>query len=383
MVDNQQPSLIDNIFSNNIYDEISGGNIYLTLSEHFSQFASISREKIDVKKMNIYDRDFSNYSPADFRDVSIQSWNLSNIDANCLFSDFLFKLKGCADRHAPIKKLTNNEIKLKARPWISPDLAKMIRIKNKLFRKKKRQPSNINTKILYNRFRNRVNRELKKAKQNYYTTYFTNHSNDIKKTWQGIRSLVNVRKTQSQGLSHLEINGVTVDDSNKISNHVNDFFVNIGPELDSKISHVKHVSFSKYLKNRVNTEFKLTPTSNDEILKIIQALPNKSTGPASIPLKMLKTVADIIVTPLCHIINVSFNTGVFPEILKIAKVIPIHKGGSTLDLNNYRPISLLSIFDKIIEKIMHNQLYAFLEYHEFYLKTNLDFVRTTRLLMPY
>ena len=118
------------------------------------------------------------------------------------------------------------------------------------------------------------------------------------------------------------------------------------------------------MKNRINTEFKINPISNDEVLKIIHALPNKGTGPASIPLNMLKTVADLIVTPLCHIINISFNTGVFPEILKIAKIIPKHKGGSTLDLNNYRPISLLSIFDKIIEKIMHNQLYAFLEFHK-------------------
>ena len=57
--------------------------------------------------------------------------------------------------------------------------------------------------------------------------------------------------------------------------------------------------------------------------------------------------------PLAYIINRSFSTGVFPKLMKIVKVIPIHKGGSTQDVNNYRPISLLSIFDKIIKKIMH------------------------------
>ena len=103
--------------------------------------------------------------------------------------------------------------------------------------------------------------------------------------------------------------------------------------------------------------------SNDEILELIQSLPNKGSGPSSIPLKMLKTVADLIVIPLCHIINLSFTTGVFPTILKIAKVLPLHKGGSTLDPNNFRPISLLSIFDKIIEKIIHKRLYGFLEFH--------------------
>ena len=55
------------------------------------------------------------------------------------------------------------------------------------------------------------------------------------------------------------------------------------------------------------------------------------------------------------------STGEFPDLLKLVKVIPIHKGGSAQDVNNFRPISLLSIFDKMIEKIMHKQLYAFLE----------------------
>ena len=77
---------------------------------------------------------------------------------------------------------------------------------------------------------------------------------------------------------------------------------------------------------------------------------------------------------MCYnIINLSFKTGVFPDIWKVAKVIPLHKGGSTDDLNNFRPISLLSIFDKIIEKIMHSRLYAFLEENEILCKNQFGF----------
>ena len=90
---------------------------------------------------------------------------------------------------------------------------------------------------------------------------------------------------------------------------------------------------------------------------------NKSTGPQSIPVYLLKLIADIIVSPLCNIINNSFSSGIFPDALKISKVVPIHKGESMEELNNYRPISLLSIFDKIIEKLMHKRLYSFLELH--------------------
>ena len=76
---------------------------------------------------------------------------------------------------------------------------------------------------------------------------------------------------------------------------------------------------------------------------------------------MLTLIPGLIIIPLAYIINLSLKTGEYPDLLKIEKVIPIHKGGSTQDVNNFRPISLLSIFDKIIEKIVHKRLYFFLE----------------------
>ena len=84
------------------------------------------------------------------------------------------------ERHAPIKKLKPKEIKLKAKPWINANLFHMIRMKNKLYERKKRQPNNENVKILYNLFRNEVNRELIKSKKSY-ATFFENHCNNIKK----------------------------------------------------------------------------------------------------------------------------------------------------------------------------------------------------------
>ena len=96
---------------------------------------------------------------------------------------------------------------------------------------------------------------------------------------------------------------------------------------------------------------------DEEVLDIMKSLNNKSTGPCSIPLKLLLLISDIIIIPLCYLINMSLDTGIYPDKLKIVKVIPIHKGECSLDLNNFRPISLGSIFDKIIEKILHLKLY--------------------------
>ena len=90
---------------------------------------------------------------------------------------------------------------------------------------------------------------------------------------------------------------------------------------------------------------------------------SKKTGPNSIPNKVIKLISNYISTPIMNICNKTFTTGIFPEILKTSKVIPIHKKDSKLKVSNYRPISLLSDINKILEKLMFNRLYNFLEIH--------------------
>ena len=105
--------------------------------------------------------------------------------------------------------------------------------------------------------------------------------------------------------------------------------------------------------------FALFPTTETEIENIIDNLnTSKSSGPYSIPTKLLKMLKNTISVPFTYIINCSFSTGIMPEKLKIARVIPIYKKGLRDDISNYRPISLLS---KIIETIMYNRLVKFLE----------------------
>ena len=90
----------------------------------------------------------------------------------------------------------------------------------------------------------------------------------------------------------------------------------------------------------------------------------KSTGPSSVPIKLLKIISDPILFPPSDIFNTSFNEGTFPDKAKIAKLIPIHKKGSTAEVNNYRPISLHSTFSKITEKLMAIRPTEFLNLHE-------------------
>ena len=116
------------------------------------------------------------------------------------------------------------------------------------------------------------------------------------------------------------------------------------------------------MSSEISDSFLITSTNKEEIYKVISSLKsNKSCGPNSIPTKVLHLLQDQISNHLATICNLSFSTGVFPAIPKTAKVIPIHKKNSKLEVSNYRPISLLSNIDKSFEKLIHSRLIEFLE----------------------
>ena len=117
-----------------------------------------------------------------------------------------------------------------------------------------------------------------------------------------------------------------------------------------------------FYQQKNNDSFIITATNKEEICKVISSLNiNKSFWPNSIPTKILHLVQDQISKHLATLCNLSFSTAIFPTILKTAKVIPIHKRDSRLEVSNYRPVCLLSNIDKIFEKLIHSRLIGFLE----------------------
>ena len=140
------------------------------------------------------------------------------------------------------------------------------------------------------------------------------------------------------------------------------FFTSIADKIRKDIPPVFN-NFKQYLKTPLANSFYFNPVTTTEMMNTINSLnSNKASGPYSIPNSILFLVQHDIAKILTKIINLTFQTGIFPSSLKLVKVIPIFKNkGSNTNFNNYRPISLLSNVDKIFEKLVHSRVISFLD----------------------
>ena len=227
------------------------------------------------------------------------------------------------------------------------------------------------TKALFTRARNLYYRAVKEKKQAFYKTKFQMHKCDIKGTWRYFNSLLG-KRSKSIGTTLL-INGSEVNDPQSVANYFNEYFSPAAKKLVDTLPS-RNTIFSKCLRVPFLLSMYVWPTCPSEISNIILKLKNKlSAGLDLVPTKVLKASPDNILVALSHIFNLSLSKGEFINDFKIAKVCPVFKKGNAKDINNYRPISLLSNASKILEKIMYSRLYSFLERLHFFFQQQFGF----------
>ena len=204
----------------------------------------------------------------------------------------------------------------------------------------------------------------RRSKNIDYQRFFTENLRNAKNTWEGIKSIINIYSTMKIGPTSLMVNNELISDPKEIANTFNNYFSTIAKDLQGKIYH-NGQDFTKYLTNRNKHNFFITPTNKHEIINQINNISiNKAIRPHSIPSNIFHLIKLNLSEPLSDIINLSFEKGIYFDDLKISRTIPTFKEkGSNLECNNYRPISLLSNINKIIEKLMYTRLYNFLSIH--------------------
>ena len=189
----------------------------------------------------------------------------------------------------------------------------------------------------------------------------------MKKTREGISSILARKSKRSKTITSIkdpsDSEKVTRDPLN-IANVLNKHFASVGPTLANNLPPAKRhfVDFLKRTKSPQSSfAFNLVSTPEEVRSEISCIQNNKSHGLYSSPTQLLKCSSNVISGILTDILNISISTGVYPSKLKMAKIIPIFKQDDDTDANNYRPISLLSNFKRIFEKIAFKRMESFIE----------------------
>ena len=373
-VTSKSQTLIDNIFSNNPeFDNCTSGNFTFSISDHLAQFLIIPTSGRRLPKVhNIKVRDTRNYSHEDMvADIINVNWNevleSEKGDPNHSFIRFNEKVNELLDRHMPWRKLSKKEIRMQSKPWITKGILNSIQRKDKLFHQYIKTKDLLRKETLhteYKTLKNRITYIINMSKKNHFSQYFTENCMNIKKTWSGIKNIINIKSMTSGQPTSIMIDKSLKTNPKDIAEGFNAYFSTIAEKLLPKQTvGTKH--FSHYLSDRVNQNFIFDSADAVEVITIINSLDTtKGTGPNSIPGNVLQALKANLCHPLKTIINMSFATGIYPDALKIAKVIPVFKKGDKLLVSNYRPISLLSNINKIFEKLVYSRLYSFLELHK-------------------
>jgi hypothetical protein len=365
-------TLIDNFFCKLRNDETSSGILIRKISDHQAYFTclQIKSQKM-VKNLKIKVRKITQESMNAIGNDIIAATNSLQLDTvsdpNQKYNSFLTSFQNSLSQHAPIREVNFNRHKHKGSPWITTAIVKSIKERDKLYCKVLKAKLNSNkrealklTLKLYNRILQNI---IRKAKSYYYNMHFRQLKHDIKKTWKAINEILN-KKPKATKLcypKHFSINNQLVTDKTLIAEEFNSFFTSVGRNLASSITHNSINTPNDYLNDNITTIFQLETVTEADVSKIIRQLkPVSSCGHDNITPKLLKALCPHLVIPLTLIINQAILSGIFPDSLKRAKVVPIHKKDDDSLLCNYRPISLLPAISKVFEKVIHNQLQKYL-----------------------
>ena len=288
------------------------------------------------------------------------------------FDIFFDIFNSARDVAFPEIKVKQKPLQISHSPWMTLGLKTSQKRKEKLFAKKIKHPSEQN-KDKFKAYNTIYNKLRRAAKQMYFKNKFSKFTHSCKQTWSVIREIIGSKKDKAHLPDFFKDNDNIITDYLEIANGFNNFFSQVGPKLASDIDN-SDIPFDNFLSEKNPVNFSLSRISETDILKICRQLrPKISSGDDFISNKLLKLIAPILITPLHYLINLSLESGYIPGELKLAKIVPIFKDGDCHSFTNYRPISLISSFAKLLEKIVSKQLIGFLTAHNILYKHQYGF----------
>lgn len=304
----------------------------------------VTIKKIDYKKLAQY-----------FPDVTPQ---LDSNNANSI-AEAITKAIQTATTTATTTKTYVVKHSERINDWTSEKSIKLLLEKDKLLNKHRKKPNS--TKI--NDDLKEVSDKLKALTKTEYAEHIRKQvaTKDPKKLWRNLNNILGkgVNKTEPKSVN---ANGTDLLDPTMIANEFNRFFTTCAEDLMSTLNQLD--ATPQEVELQPQNSLVLIPPDAVEVSNIIRQMKTKSAaGHDGIGPKVLKTLSHKLVPLLVHLIAVIFATGIYPRTFKQAVVTPIFKSGSRKNVDNYRPISVLPLLNKIVEKALHRRLLVYVSDH--------------------
>lgn len=307
----------------------------------------------------------TNYE-AIYNELKSVNWSdiLLSDDVSVTANILTTRLETLVKKHTSRIRVSRRKHTLKE--WITPGLLKCMKRRDALHMITRKNPNDAEALKTYKRYRNVFFDLMKDLKTQHNKKQFMENKDNPRKLWKTVKSVCELKTKKDSNPELLKIES----NPSESLNVCNNYFVNVGQNLANSIMSKVGKSEEDLASNvRVSSchpdSFFMSPTDPVEIVSMIKALKNdKAPGRDGLRNSFIKTICPLVAEPLTHIINLSLQSGIFPDCWKVAAVVPIHKEGSKLCACNYRPISLLPVFSKILEKVVNNRLVKFLEARE-------------------
>ena len=369
-------TLIDHILTNSSVQNHSTYLLCSKLSDHFPIIHQLNFNKTKPSQVKTESRDLSEDSILRFKNA-IQNYNWTHVtntnDVHLASSNFFSTFDTLYNTYFPItsKKFVKSLNPLE--PWMSRGILISRKRKNELSKISLKNPSAENI-FQFKKYRNLYNLVIRNAKKQYYEKQLEENKQNLRKTWKILFSSINKNPKKQNDISHLTINGKHINDPKIMATQFNEFFTSIAKKTVATINPSSKDPANLIQQNLNKFKFNDKIFTKNEILEATKLLANKKTPDhTGVSTSFIKQTLPSYIDPIFHIFDLSFKNGVVPAQFKIAKVIPIHKAGDKSSMDNYRPISLLSAFSKILEKIVAIRLLTFLNTNEILSKWQFGF----------
>jgi exonuclease III len=362
-------TLIDHIYSNLSDIRVETKNVLFSDHEVLIAELPFLFLKNSNQKIYSYGRSFSSQNIQNFQHfLSLQSWLnvLESDDVNIKYSAFMETFLAYFNGSFPVHKKCFNPKK----PFCLPDYLKEESERIKMFSRyinTNPNPSEKDKEYLKS-WKSYHGWKIHQFKAELNSSKLEKSGNKIKTSWDIVNSTLDPNKEYQRNLPPLKINNEPLSDPLDIANALNEHFV-VKPREVQNFPNLSHININP-------VSFFLAPTSPCEVAETISSLNNSNAaGTDEIPCNILKNVRGYIALPLSDIINASFEQGAYPELMKEAKINPLFKKGEVSERDNYRPISILPAFSKVIGKIFSQRLISFFEQNSLIYKHQHGFVK--------